>query len=113
MQRVFCSDEDPANLCKDCDRLGKGSFLFGNGSLQYQYTKKRRTEAGKTAERKRGFNRMLRLYTGVAGTGKTREILRQIRQAAEEGKTDLLLIVPDQFTYEDAVEPSGLCTAAG
>ena len=52
---------------------------------------------------------MLRLYTGVAGTGKTREILRQIRQAAEEGKTDLLLIVPDQFTYEAERELCEYC----
>ena len=43
---------------------------------------------------------MLRFYTGIAGTGKTKEILRQIREAAEEGKKNILLIVPDQFTYE-------------
>ena len=43
---------------------------------------------------------MLRFYTGIAGTGKTEEILRQIREAAEEGKKNILLIVPDQFTYE-------------
>lgn len=52
---------------------------------------------------------MLRLYTGVAGTGKTREILGQIRQAAEEGKTDILLIVPDQFTYEAERELCEVC----
>lgn len=52
---------------------------------------------------------MLRLYTGVAGTGKTREILKQIRQAAEAGKTGLLLIVPDQFTYEAERELCEFC----
>ena len=43
---------------------------------------------------------MLRIYTGIAGTGKTKEILRQIRDGASEGKKNILLIVPDQFTYE-------------
>lgn len=52
---------------------------------------------------------MLRLYTGVAGTGKTREILRLIRDAAAAGETDMLLIVPDQFSYEAERELCEVC----
>lgn len=42
---------------------------------------------------------MLHLLFGRAGSGKSTEVLRQIRQKLIEGKS-VLLIVPEQFTFE-------------
>ena len=42
---------------------------------------------------------MLHLITGRAGSGKTTALLHLLRQQAEKGSRQLILIVPEQYSF--------------
>lgn len=52
---------------------------------------------------------MLRIIIGKAGTGKTAEINREIKQAVDSAKGGRLLIVPEQYSHEAERELCRLC----
>lgn len=43
---------------------------------------------------------MLKLLYGVSGAGKTEAVYREVAQLAEAGHTKIMLIVPEQFSFE-------------
>ena len=43
---------------------------------------------------------MLRFITGRAGTGKTHLLMEQLSAAASDGETGVILVVPEQFSFE-------------
>ena len=47
---------------------------------------------------------MLRFILGRSGTGKTREIYRQIREKTESGCDKLIVLIPDQISLETEKE---------
>ena len=53
---------------------------------------------------------MLRFLIGRAGAGKTAAIIREIRQAVEEGRGPSILLVPEQYSHEAERE---LCRECG
>ena len=52
---------------------------------------------------------MLKIYTGPAGTGKTRAVMEEIKQAADVGQGGRLLIVPEQYSHEAERELCRVC----
>ncbi len=52
---------------------------------------------------------MLRLITGKAGTGKTSAVNSEIRQAVQECRGGIILIVPEQFSHEAERELCAIC----
>ena len=55
-------------------------------------------------------NTMMELILGPAGTGKTAALYSRISALAAKGETDLVLLVPEQFSHEAERE---LCAAVG
>ena len=53
---------------------------------------------------------MLRIITGLAGTGKTSQILSEIASAVAEGRGGNMLLVPEQYSHEAERE---LCARCG
>ena len=53
---------------------------------------------------------MLRLFTGAAGSGKTRRVMGEIRDAVRAGQGGVMLIVPEQYSHEAERE---LCRTCG
>ena len=53
---------------------------------------------------------MLRLFTGAAGSGKTRRVMEEIRDAVRAGQGGVMLIVPEQYSHEAERE---LCRTCG
>lgn len=52
---------------------------------------------------------MLRIFTGGAGTGKTRRVMEEIRGLSAEGTGGIILIVPEQYSHEAERELCRVC----
>lgn len=52
---------------------------------------------------------MLRLFTGAAGTGKTRRVMEEIKDAAQRGRGGRILVVPEQYSHEAERELCRVC----
>ena len=52
---------------------------------------------------------MLKIITGRAGTGKTNYIMNDIRRKMESGETDMILLVPEQYSHEAERQLCSVC----